>query len=232
MVTDHNYLDSLVHGPNSKWFLTGGVVVAVLVVWEYRKTRVLNASATSVTDSTATTDGTDSSVPDYSSDTAGLFGYTDPSTGTVITGGSAQTLLGPTTNAQWAQQVSAILTQGGYDQTTVQAALGHYLLGTQMSSQQWEIVQAGIALEGQPPQGAPAPHVAPTSSGPTTNTATPTDGYYVQIPNGYHYQVQAGKRYQLTAPTVAKLTQQGVRFKTTLSNNPIYKLPAGSPYRI
>jgi hypothetical protein len=57
-----------------------------------------------------------------------------------------------TTNAQWAQAAVSALTQGGqYSATTVLAALGLYLTGGHLSSDQEIIVQSAIAAEGYPP---------------------------------------------------------------------------------
>lgn len=224
-------VSSLLHGKNSKLFMLGGAAVGVLVVVEYRKSK-LNVASAPVTDSGDPTDySADASSSDYSSygsaDTAGMFGYVDPSTGATITGGGS-VVTSLSTNAQWSQIVQAMLTQQGYSSVDVAAAVGHYLVGTAMSAQQWEIVQAGIALEGYPPQSVPPPNVAPINSG---GAVVPKDGYYVQIPTNrnLYYQVSGGKLFNLRPVTVAALQKQGVKFTPALSNNAIFKLPKGTP---
>lgn len=232
-MVDHNGIDSLLHGPNSKWFAIGGVAVAALVFHEYRKAR-LNA-ATAVP--TATDSGTgyaDTGIADtgsaygYGSDTAGLFGYTDPASGTIISGAGGSTLLaGPSTNSQWSQQVQGMLVQAGYSSVDVAAAVGHYLVGTTMTAQQWEIVQAGIALEGQPPQGAPAPHIVPAGGGSGTPTpSAPADGYYQEIPSLTVYQVRSGRVFGVSPKTWAAMHPKPA-LKTITSNDPVLKLPYG-----
>ena len=232
-MVDHNGIDSLLHGQNSKLFMAGGAVALIIVVYEYRKTK-LTAAATATPVAATDTSGSDGGYYDpagYSGDTSGLFtgvGYTDPATGAVITGGSGQYVAGPTTNMQWSQSVQAMLTQTGYNATDVAAALGHYLVGTQMSADQWTIVQAGIGLVGYPPQSVPPANVAPASGG-TAVTSAPADGYYMQIPFGLYYMVQGGKLFNLRPATVVKLKQQRTTFKNVLVNNPIFKLPKGTP---
>jgi hypothetical protein len=98
-----------------------------------------------------------------------------------------------------------------------------------MTAAQWEIVQAGIALEGPPPAAVPAPNIAPVSApGPTI----PQDGYYTLIPNHWDYQVQSGQLYGLQASTAAALRKNGTKFTQVLANNPIFKLPRKDPRTI
>lgn len=231
-MVDHNVVDSFLHGKNSKGFLIGGVIVAGVVIYQYRKSKasVAAASVASADTSASDTTGADygATSADYGTDTAGLFSYTDPGTGAVISGTGSTVIPGPTRNSQWSQQAQQMLIQQGYNPTEVGAAIGHYIVGTQMTPNQWDIVQVAIALEGRPPEPVPAPNVA----APGTSASVPHDGYYVQVPTGFHYQVQAGKRYALKPATVASLTKQGIKFTNTLINNPIYSLPRGNPYQI
>lgn len=84
-----------------------------------------------------------------------------------------------TTNAQWAQNASAALTNTGYDATTVATALGLYLNGKpiQQGSTQDNIIQAAIGLEGDPPQSGaggypPAVHYTGGGGGQKTGNIT------------------------------------------------------------
>ncbi len=59
-----------------------------------------------------------------------------------------------TTNAQWSQYARALLLEtDSYTGTAIGEALGNYLAGKPLSSQQQQIVQAAIALAGYPPVG-------------------------------------------------------------------------------
>lgn len=167
---------SLFAGKN-KWYWIGGAGGAAIIYFYVRK----GSSSSSPTDTSADTSDTDTSdttgyVDDGYSDSGygdysaasgvspSLYGYVDPSTGQLITGvGATSTVTAPGNNAQWAQQAAAYLAQSGYDETSVLAALGIYLAGGSLSSDQLQIVQAAIGVEGYPPSQPPAPHTAPPS---------------------------------------------------------------------
>lgn len=224
-MVDHNAIDSLMHGPNSKLFWGGGVAIGLVIIYEYRKSRLNAATAAPVPTDSGTTGYADTSgsYGDYGSDTAGLFSYTDPASGTVVSGAGSTVVTGPSTNAQWSQQVQGLLVTEGYSSVDVAAAIGHYIVGTTMTSQQWEIVQAGIALEGQPPQPVPAPHIVP--AGGQTNSV-PADGYYQVIPAKTVYQVRGGKVYGVGPATWAAMKPKPA-LKTITKNDPVLKLPYG-----
>jgi hypothetical protein len=94
--------------------------------------------------------------------TPSLYGYTDPSTGAFITGvGSGGVVTQPSTNASWAQQVEAYMQNLGYDPTAIAAALGKYLTGGMLTSDQQSIVQAAQGFFGNPPQSVPPIQVTP-----------------------------------------------------------------------
>ena len=71
----------------------------------------------------------------------GLYGY-----GTQTVPSAA------TTNTQWAANAVSALAQQGYNTMAVTAALSLYLTGGSLSPDQVSIVQAALALEGDPPQ--------------------------------------------------------------------------------
>jgi hypothetical protein len=60
-----------------------------------------------------------------------------------------------TTNAQWSQQAVELLSEAGYDATTVYAALGAFLAGQSLTPDQATIARAALAAAGQPPVGGP-----------------------------------------------------------------------------
>lgn len=186
---------------NKKWYWVGGGIGAIALIYYMHKKNQAAAAAAATTTSTDTsstdTSGTgyDSSGYDYGqygydsgyygSGYGGYYGggsylgsYTDPSTGTVITGGGTTTGTGtgtvtaPTTNAEWTQQAIAFLSQEGYDASTVAAALGAYIGGAGLTSDQMSIVQAALAAEGNPPQSVPAPHLQSPPPGQGSGGAT------------------------------------------------------------
>jgi Fibronectin type III domain len=78
-----------------------------------------------------------------------------------------------TTNAQWSQAAMSALSTAGYNPMTVLAALGQYLLGGNLTSDQAQIVTAAIAAEGYPPQSGatgfpPQMHTGGTPGGGQT----------------------------------------------------------------
>lgn len=84
----------------------------------------------------------------------GPYGYGFGSYGSSPYGYGTTPPITVTTNAEWAQNAVTALGNTGYDTQTVVAALGMYLNGKaiQHGSQQDTIIQAAIALEGDPPQ--------------------------------------------------------------------------------
>jgi len=95
-----------------------------------------------------------------------------PSSGTTSPGSESFT-----TNAQWAQQVEADLVAIGYNSTDVAAAIGRYLAGLSLTSDQANLVQVAIAEDGPPPVNPPA--ITTGGSGGTSGgsggvTGTPT----------------------------------------------------------
>lgn len=92
-----------------------------------------------------------------------------PGVGSAV--GSVGTVVGTpiaATNAEWAQAAEAYLSDsGGYDPTTVAAALGKYITGQSMTADQAAIAEAAIAVEGYPPQSGA------NGDPPAINTAPP-----------------------------------------------------------
>lgn len=84
------------------------------------------------------------------------------------------------TNAQWAQAVEAGLSDIGYSQTDVAAALGRYLSNLSLTSDQASIIEAGIAEYGNPPSGSFQIHLAPA---PAPNPKTFPPITQVEVPN-------------------------------------------------
>lgn len=114
----------------------------------------------------------------YLGDSGNLYGtgYSaeDYSTGTY---GAGTTVSGSiyTSNSAWAQAVTAGLTDIGYTGTDVAAALGLYLTGLPLTTDQAAIVQAAIAEYGAPPVGS-----FQVINQPSGNTSSATT---VAVPN-------------------------------------------------
>jgi hypothetical protein len=145
------------------WLILGAVGAAGLVIWYTMRARS-QASTTMADPSIDPTTGIPYAqeqagyggygVSGYGGSVPSQFGYYDPTTGSYITGTGSQ-VVSPPTNASWAQQVEAYLQQVGYDPTTVSAAIGKYLTGQTLTSDQQGIVAAAVGFFGNPPQGAP-----------------------------------------------------------------------------
>lgn len=216
-----------------KWWAIGGVGVVAAVYWYSKKTKAAATTAPISADTSATdssTSGLDSTDL-YGSDSSGYYDY---STGTY--GGTApypspygspygyppgSTTYVPTTNAQWAQQAETLLVQENFDATQVAIALGKYLTGQALTSDQLSIVQAAIALEGEPPQSVPPPHTTP-STGQTATLMTPSIGWASRtrtsatlsispVPNAFFYQIYLnGRPLEQTTSTQYRTTRHGV----------------------
>jgi hypothetical protein len=151
-------------GVDVKWWAIGGVGAAGLVYWAYKRSQ---ASAATTTDPTIDPNtglpyGYDTGSSPVTGVTPSAYSYIDPATGQTIGLGSGVTgVIGPSTNAAWAQQAAAYLNQQGFDQIAVAVALGKYLSNQNLTDDQMSIVQAAIAFVGYPPTSVPPPHVAP-----------------------------------------------------------------------
>lgn len=163
---------------NTKLYVIGGGVGAIAIWYFYQKRKT--AAATAAVTDTSSSDGTDTTSTDTGYSPA-LTSYTDPATGQVISGGGwmsggyplpGTTITAPGTNAQWAQQAIAYLSQEGFDSVAVTVAVGKYLAGTNLTNTELEMVQSAIGAEGYPPTPPAPPHVAPPSGqgGGTTGT--------------------------------------------------------------
>jgi len=157
---------------DSKWTWIGGGIGALGIIYYYHKSNAASAATGTSTDTTeTTTDTTDSSGYGYDSayspiDDSGIAAYgVTPSQyyndGNASYTGTTQPQA-ITNNNQWAQAAEINLINAGYDGTAAAAAIGKYLLGSELSSNQTGIVQAAIGLTGQPPKPV-ALHNAPAT---------------------------------------------------------------------
>jgi len=185
----------------------GATVTGGLAIYEVKKRSSASSAAAAAAANTSgdSTDDSDSGIDPntgipYADEvdsgiglTPGDEGTYDPLTGTYLPGlGSTTPVTTVASNAEWAQAAEATLVGDGYDPATVAAALGAYLLGVPLTADQYAIVQAAIAFEGQPPNGAPP--ITQTGGGGTGQggtggggtpppTGTPVGTGLIQVPN-------------------------------------------------
>ena len=124
----------------------------------------------------------------------GYYGY--GTSGTVTT-------VAATTNAMWSQAAVNQLTSQGYTGSDVQAALGVYLTGGQLSTAQETIVQSAIAVEGYPPQpganGYPPAMNVNASGGQTNPGGGSTGGTNVKTQTGTVHSTTTGESAPVTS---------------------------------
>lgn len=223
---------------HSKWTWIGLGVGGIGVAYYFHKKNAAAAAAAATTSTTNATSATDTSGTSadssygydsgYSPINSGGYGYGaygttpsayqyDPTTGQYEYTGTLG-VTAPSTNVEWTQEAESQLVADGYNGITVAAALGKYILGAEMSQDQYGIVQAAVALVGPTPQAVPAPRVAPPAtqtpappSSPIVGSpkyGVPISGTYIRnIANGAIYQVDTVNHtiYHLTYSTAKKL---------------------------
>ena len=124
------------------------------------------------------------------------YGY---GTGTTVTA---------TTNAQWAQNATAQLTNQGYTSTAVLTALGLYLAGKSVvqGSSNDTTISAAIALEGYPPQpGSTGFPPAVNYGGTSGQGGGTTGGFQAYAPGGKSLSQLASLYPGVTAQELEKM---------------------------
>lgn len=224
-------LNKKLAGISYKWWIIGGIGTAGIVYIYFRHSAAA-ASTPSTTDTTATDDsGIDPStgIPyseEYGANVAGpadyssAYGYDYVGSPTDYGSGysGSETYTPPVTNNQtWFAQAEAYLSGIGVDAQTASAAIGKYLAGTQLSSDQYSLVQQALGAVGTPPGGAPPVTVAPPSGQTTTKPTLPTikDGYYRDITTGNIYQVSGNVRRSVSPTTWKRLETSKNKPKVT-----------------
>lgn len=154
---------------------------AAFVGWRYYQSRQAAAAD-------ATAASTDGSFTDPGSIPAVDGAYTGQSVGLPDSSqppSSSDYGFTGTTNSQWTQYAASQLSMSGtYDYSTVLADLGAYLAGKPLTTAQITIVQAAIAVAGNPPEGS-HPLIpggdTPITVAPTGLTATAINSTSVQL---------------------------------------------------
>lgn len=203
-------------------YVIGGIVVAVIGIGYYRSKKsaaaATTAASTTATD-TSSTDTTGSGYVDpnaYGAGSAGAAnGYQyDPTTGQYdipsgqpLYGGTSQPG-GFTSNSQWSQAAEEYLAGTvGLDATAVQAALGKYITGGNVTADQQNIIEQAIAAEGYPPQSGPNGYppsiklVATTPAPPAAASNAGSGTWIRNVATGAIYQVVGKTIYHLTPRT-------------------------------
>jgi hypothetical protein len=137
-------------------FALGGILGLGGILW-YRNRQNSSAANTSATDPNAIDPNTGipySQESGYGS-TPGQYGSYNPLTGNYNPGPGA--FVPSPSNATWSANAIAALTGEGFDPVTVTTAIGLYLAGQPLTQDEYDIVTGALALEGQPPNGAPPP---------------------------------------------------------------------------
>lgn len=209
--------------------LGGAALIGGYVILKRRNSAAAVPASTDTSGDT-TDDGSDPSLgydnglDPYGDSTGVADGYYDPTTGQYI-GTGVGSVLPPTvtqvsTNAAWAQECEALLTQEGFDPVTVAAALGKYLTGGSLTSAQEGIVQAAIGLEGPPPMPVPpGPPPNPNQhKEPKTKTVTA---------NGKQTLYQIATANGITEGKLVGMNLQLARFVGTKKN-----LPKGTKVKV
>jgi hypothetical protein len=168
-----------------KWVLAGLAAAAGIVVYAYWRRAQAPTGPAPGSDEQLDEAGY---VPsDWSPDA--YVGATAPGGPNYDPGDVADTT--PTTNAEWSQRIVDLLENVGYDRNKAAATVGKYLSGQPLDATEKLIIQAGIALLGNPPAGALPIISAPSTPTTTTPTATklakPALRYWAGDPRNTNY---------------------------------------------
>lgn len=139
-------------GPVNKKAVVGVAVVVVgFLGWRYYKSSSAVSSAADATSAdTGYEDGGTIPAVDGATDWYGSGGGSSTPAGTAPDGTSTQIL----TNAQWSAYArDQLLAVDAYNGQSISEALGNYLSGTALSSDQQKIVRSAIGVAGYPPVG-------------------------------------------------------------------------------
>ena len=197
------------------WLLIGALGAAGVVIWYVMYSRAKGSTTAASSDAIDPNTGIPysqeyGSMGGYgpSGVTPSLYGYTDPTTGAFISGvgaGATGVVTAPSTNASWAQQVEAYLQNIGYDPVAIAAAIGKYLTGQTLTSDQSGIVAAAQGFFGPPPQGAPVISVTPPSGNGSGGGSTGFTSFKTLIVPRNETFAEYAKRMHWTQATIAAI---------------------------
>lgn len=151
----------VVGGVSKKALIIGGVASAAVVGLVLLRKRKAAAAAPAAADPNAADPNASDYVDPGLQDTSGgpvygATGYTDPNSGQWVYGNTGTGQAAATTNAAWAQNAIAYLAgNSSVDTGALAAALGAYLAGRAVTTDQETLIDQAIAAEGYPPQSGP-----------------------------------------------------------------------------
>lgn len=146
-----------------------------------------------------------------------------------------------TTNAAWAQAAENYLTNtGGYDAGTVAAALGIYIAGSTLSTDQQSVVEAAIAFQGYPPNPGPNGYPPAMKTSPSTGQGSSSSSTSIKVPDVIGLSIdnagvslsQAGLKILVISPPVRNhnytysITTQTPKAGATATKNSSVKVTA------
>jgi hypothetical protein len=179
--------------PRRTVFVVGGVAalgLGVLVIYRRRRAKLAAAATVDTTTGTLNADGT------YQNPAPVVHQSTIDTTGGAV----------PTSNDQWAQK--ALTLMSNWDPIFVQTALGKFLAGQPLTSDEANAVRVAEALAGPPPVGNLTIVMQTTASAPgADNTPAPTTPAPITVPdtltppvgaNLYDWTYQVSQQYHIS----------------------------------
>ena len=178
--------------PRRTVFVVGGIAVALGVFLVYRHRRAQLAAQPTVdtaTGSTLNADGT------YQNPAPVVHQSTIDTTGGAV----------PTSNDQWAQKAIGLMPQ--WDPVFVQTALGKFLAGQPLTSDEANAVRVAEALAGPPPVGNLTIVMQTTASAPGADSTPPAAPAPITVPdtltppegiNLYDWCYQVSQQYHIS----------------------------------
>lgn len=226
-------------GPIKKEYVyVGGglLVVIVSVVW-YRSRQQANAAAATAAAGANTGIDPATGYPYGSAEDAAALAnqgnYINPSQPYTGVGGSSSVGTGTgsgtfTTNAQWAQFVEQFLESSGAvsDVAPLSAAIGKYITGQPVTSDQQSLIEQAIAIGGYPPVSGPDAY-PPSIRTSTGTTPPPADAVYRDTKEGQSVQSFLNY-YGITYAQMLNLNP-GIQNSITRANSHGYVGPNNPP---
>lgn len=171
-------------------------------------------------------------------DGLGLGGYGQyyPPAGTNLPGAG-----GFTTNGEWAQQAETDLGGVGVNQLTLAAALGNYLTGRALTTNQESLVNQAIAMEGYPPVSGASGYPPAMKTSPNGGGGGAGPGYR-HVATGHESLDTLAKSRHTTAAEIESTTRDSkgkkggidasnlTKFNTYVSHGTSKKMPIGLVY--
>lgn len=191
----NSLLDGKIAGFDKKFVVIGGAVLVIVIGVVYYRSKQQSASSVDAAGSTSIDPATGyayGSAEDAAA-LASQSNYVNPAQygygygGNYVPSGTTAAT-GFTNNAAWAQAAEAYMVDIGGDANLIGNALGKYIAGAAVTSDQQSLIQQAIAFEGIPPVGGTngyPPSIRTATTAPTEPPAdtTPTNVAPPQVKN-------------------------------------------------